>query len=80
MPRPRPVVAPVDPPPPAADDVWADGGMKVVEAVRFSSLCRETLYELMRAGRLAWRKPGKNRVIARRSLVRHLAGHPSGGG
>lgn len=54
-------------------DVWADGALKVADAAAFSGLCRDTLYELMRSGSVAWAKPGKCRVIARRSLAAYLA-------
>lgn len=59
-------------------DVWADGALKVADAAAFSGLCRDTLYELMRAGSVAWAKPGKNRVIARRSLAAWLASRAVG--
>ena len=79
MPRPRPTVSPIDASPPAADD-WADGALGVKAAAAFAGVSRDTLYELMRAGVLTWRRPGKCRLIARSSLARWLASHPSGRG
>ena len=56
-----------------ADDVWMDGGMTITEAARFAGIGRSTLYGEMDAGRLAYAKVGRRRVVARRGLVELLA-------
>lgn len=83
--RRRPTVAAIDPhlapaAGGAAGDVWSSGCVTVREAVAEFGLSRDQLFDLMRDGALAWRMPGKARLIARASLARWLASHPSGGG
>jgi predicted DNA-binding transcriptional regulator AlpA len=51
------------------ENPFADGTMKVAEAVKFSGISRSRLYELMNEGHLQWSKVGGTRLIARRSLV-----------
>jgi hypothetical protein len=48
--------------------------MTIAEAVRFAGIGRSTLYGEMDAGRVAFAKVGRRRVVARRSLVSLLAG------
>ena len=57
-----------------ADDVWADGGMTIAEAVRFAGIGRSTMYVEMDADRLPYTKVGRRRIVARRGLVALLAG------
>lgn len=57
------------------DEVWAEGAIRVVDAVAFSGLSRSELYELMTSGKLPWSKPGRHRLVPRRWLVQWLAKH-----
>ena len=62
-----------------AAELLADGSMSVKDAARFSGLSRAELYKLMGAGRLAFVKHGKRRLIPRKALVRCLAEGLQGG-
>jgi excisionase family DNA binding protein len=57
-----------------AKSAVADGVLSVNEAVEFSKLGRTELYKLMTAGKLAFLKHGKRRLIPKRALVELLAG------
>lgn len=85
MPRPKPSVVAIDPahsPVAGCDptDVWSSGSLTVRAAAAEFGIPVRSLFYLMKDGHLAWRRPGKARLIARRSLVRWLASHPSGRG
>jgi excisionase family DNA binding protein len=55
-------------------DLWADGGLTIPEAVRFSGIGRTSLYDLMGAGRLPYSQPaGRRRLVPKRALVELLA-------
>lgn len=56
-----------------------DGLDTIREAIRFSSLSRSTLYELMDAGVLRFVKLGRSRRIPRRALLELVASHLVGG-
>ena len=79
MPRRPPQFTPVEPPR-TDPSVWSDGALTVEAAEAFSGLSRSTLYALMGAGTLAWGRPHRFRLIARRSLVAYLAAGAAGGG
>ena len=49
--------------------VVAEGLLSVPEAMRFLSISRTTLYDLMDAGKLVYSKIGRSRRIPRRALV-----------
>ncbi|MBA4192825.1 MAG: hypothetical protein C0467_33090 [Planctomycetaceae bacterium] len=61
-------IVPTDP-----NEIWAEGAIRVVEAVAFSGLSRSELYELMTSGKLPWSKPARHRLVPRRWLVQWLA-------
>lgn len=54
-------------------DLMADGSMSVRQASEFSGIPKSTLYEVMDAGRLAYAKAGRRRLIPRKALVAYLA-------
>jgi excisionase family DNA binding protein len=54
--------------------MMAEGTTDVKGAVAFTGLSRPELYRLMAAGKLAFVKYGKRRLIPRRALVELLAG------
>ena len=62
-----------------AEELLADGSMSVKCAAQFSGLSRAELYKLMGAGRLAFVKHGKRRLIPRKALVRCLGEGLQGG-
>ncbi len=64
-------VVPTDP-----NEVWADGGVRVVDAAKFTGLSRTELYALMNRGELPWSKPGRHRLVPRRWLKQYLAKPP----
>ena len=85
MPRPKPSVVAIDPTRPATDgsdptDVWSSGSLTVRAAAAEFGIPVRNLFYLMKDNHLAWRRPGKTRLIARASIVRWLASHPSGRG
>ena len=62
-----------------AAELLAEGSMSIKDAARFSGLSRAELYKLMGAGRLAFVKHGKRRLIPRKALVRCLGEGLQGG-
>ena len=62
-----------------AAELLADGVMAVKDAAQFSGLSKAELYKLMGAGRLAFVKHGRRRLIPRKALVRCLGESLHGG-
>lgn len=60
----------LDPEP--VSEVFGDGVLTVREAVAFSRIPRNRLFDLMLDGTLPWSRPGKARLICKASLVRYL--------
>jgi excisionase family DNA binding protein len=59
--------------------VVAEGLMSVAESMKFLSLSRSTLYELMDGGHLSYVKLGRARRIPRRALRELAAANLRGG-
>lgn len=55
------------------ESLVADGAVTVRQAAAFTGLGKTALYDAMDAGRLAYLKVGKRRLIPRRALVKWLA-------
>lgn len=77
--KPKPKVQAIDPPPPAEDDPWAEGGMQLQAAAKFSGQSVRTLRKRMADGTLVWSRPTGRRLIAKRSLLRWMTGRAGGG-
>lgn len=73
MPRKAPVYAPLPTAQQSSADLLADGVLKVKDAVKFSGLCRDTIYALIREGKLKSFLAGRLRVIPKRALVAYLS-------
>jgi excisionase family DNA binding protein len=62
--------------PPASERLTDRLAYSVQEAARVTGLSRDLLYDEMRAGRLAYLKVGRRRIITRQHLEAFLA-HPA---
>jgi excisionase family DNA binding protein len=60
-------------PPPGSDRLTDRLAYSVQEAARVTGLSRDLLYDEMRAGRLAYLKVGRRRIITRQHLEAFLA-------
>jgi excisionase family DNA binding protein len=60
-------------PPPTSDQLTDRLAYSVEEAAQVTGLSRDLLYDEMRAGRLAYLKVGRRRIITRQHLEAFLA-------
>ena len=60
-------------PPPTSDQLTDRLAYSVEEAAQVTGLSRDLLYDEMRAGRLAYLKVGRRRIITRHHLEAFLA-------
>ncbi len=61
-------------------ELLEDGAMSINAAVAWSGISRAKLYQAMAAGRLAYVKDGKRRLVPKRGLRDYLARRLEGGG
>lgn len=79
--RPKPRYEPVEPSVPALTDlseeeVWRDGGLTMKHAAAFIDRSYTVMKQLVRAKKVASKRDGKLRMVAKRSLTLYLANLP----